>query len=67
MDLTMSAILPNGNDGLLAGVGVLHYHVIRGSKHALDAVVFGCSAFLAPRLLKLLYKAAFDQARIVLG
>jgi hypothetical protein len=45
--------LPNGNDGLPADVGVLHYHGIRDSKLALDAVV--CSAFLAPRLPKSLY------------
>jgi hypothetical protein len=31
--------LPNGNDGLPADVGVLHYHGIRGSKLALDAVL----------------------------
>jgi hypothetical protein len=33
-------LLTNGNDGLPADVGVLHYHGIRGSKLALDAVVF---------------------------
>jgi hypothetical protein len=32
--------LPNGNDGLPADVGVLHYHGIRGSEFALDAMVF---------------------------
>jgi hypothetical protein len=31
--------LPNGNDGLPADVGVLHYHGIRGSKLAVHAVV----------------------------
>jgi hypothetical protein len=36
---TMLVQLPNGNDGLPADVGVLHYHGIRGSKLALDAVV----------------------------
>jgi hypothetical protein len=33
--------LPNGCDGLPADVGVLHYHGIRGSKLALDAVPSG--------------------------
>jgi hypothetical protein len=32
---------PNGNDGRLADVGVLHYHGIRGSKLAIDAMVSG--------------------------
>jgi hypothetical protein len=45
---TMLVQLPNGgNDGLPADVGVLHYHGIRGSKLALDAVVsdlFGVSS-----------------------
>jgi hypothetical protein len=39
--------LPNANDGLPADVGVFHYHGIRGSKLALDAVVsslFGVSS-----------------------
>jgi hypothetical protein len=36
-DPTMLVQLPNGNDGLPADVGVLHYHGIRGSKLALDA------------------------------
>jgi hypothetical protein len=40
--------LPNGNDGLPADVGVLHYHGIRGSKHALDAVVFGLFGVFSP-------------------
>jgi hypothetical protein len=35
--------LPNCNGGLPADVGVLHYHSIRGSKLALDAVVSGLS------------------------
>jgi hypothetical protein len=51
-DPTMLVQLPNGNDGLPADVGVLHYHGIIGSKLALDAVVSGFSAFLAPRLPK---------------
>jgi hypothetical protein len=35
---TMLVQLPKSNDGLPADVGVLHYHGIRGSKLALDAV-----------------------------
>jgi hypothetical protein len=38
--------LPNGNDGLPADVGVLHYHSIRSSKLALDAVVSGLSMYI---------------------
>jgi hypothetical protein len=38
-DPTMLVQLPNDNDGLLADVGVLHCHGIRGSKLAIDAVV----------------------------
>jgi hypothetical protein len=48
---TMLVQLPNGNDGLPAGAGVLHYHDIRGSKLALDAVVsslFGVSRPSSP-------------------
>jgi hypothetical protein len=45
---TMLVQLPNGNDGLPADVGVLHYHVIRGSKLALDAVVSGLSGVSRP-------------------
>jgi hypothetical protein len=51
---TMLVQLPNGNDGLPADVGVLHYHGIRGSKLALDAVVRG-SVFLPPRRPTSLY------------
>jgi hypothetical protein len=40
--------LPNGNDGLPADVRVLHYHGIRGSKHALDAVVSGVFGVSSP-------------------
>jgi hypothetical protein len=40
--------LPNGNDGLPADVGVLHYHGIRGSKLALDAVVSGLFGASSP-------------------
>jgi hypothetical protein len=40
--------LPNGNDGLPADVGVLHYHGIRGSKLALDAVVSGLFGVSSP-------------------
>jgi hypothetical protein len=36
---TVLVQLPNDNDGLHADVGVLHYHGIRGSKLAVDAVV----------------------------
>jgi hypothetical protein len=43
-DPTMLVQLTGGNDGLPADVGVLHYHGIRGSKLALDAVV----SFVAP-------------------
>jgi hypothetical protein len=45
--------LPNGNDGLPTDVSVLHYHGIRGSKLALDAVVsvfFGVSSPLSPEV-----------------
>jgi hypothetical protein len=40
--------LPNGNDGIPADVGVLHYHGIRGSKLALDAVVSGLLCVSSP-------------------
>jgi hypothetical protein len=40
--------LPNGNDGLSADVGVLHYHGIRGSKIALDPVVSGLFGVSSP-------------------
>jgi hypothetical protein len=43
--------LPNGNDGLPTHVGVLHYHGIRGSKLALDAVVSGMFGVSSPYLL----------------
>jgi hypothetical protein len=46
----MSVQLPNCNDGLPADVGVLHYHGIRGSKFALDAVVSGLFGVSSPRL-----------------
>jgi hypothetical protein len=47
--------LPNGNDGLPADVGVLHYHGIR-AQNLLSMPWFPvCSAFLAPRLPKSLY------------
>jgi hypothetical protein len=49
-DPTMLAQLPNGNDGLPADVGVLHYHGIQSLKLAIDAVVSSCSALLVPRL-----------------
>jgi hypothetical protein len=38
---TMLVQLPNGNDGLPSDVDVFHYHGIRSSKLALDAVVSG--------------------------
>jgi hypothetical protein len=37
-DPMMLAQLFNGNNGLPADVGVLHYHGIRSSKNAIDAV-----------------------------
>jgi hypothetical protein len=40
--------LPIGNDGLPADLGVLHYHGIRRSKLALDAVVFGIVGVSSP-------------------
>jgi hypothetical protein len=45
---TMLVQLPNGNDGLPADVGVLHYHSIRGSKLALDAAVSGLFGVSSP-------------------
>jgi hypothetical protein len=47
-DPTILVQLPNGKDGLLADVGVLHYHGIRGSKLALDAVVSGLYGVSSP-------------------
>jgi hypothetical protein len=47
-DPTMLVQLPNGNNGLPADVGVLHYHGIRGSKPALDAVVSGLFGVSSP-------------------
>jgi hypothetical protein len=52
---TMLVQLPDGNDGLPADVGVLHYHGILGSKLALDAVVSGLFGVSSPRLPKSLY------------
>jgi hypothetical protein len=40
--------LPNGNDDLPADVSVLHYHGIRGSELALDAVVSGLFGISSP-------------------
>jgi hypothetical protein len=40
--------LHNGNDGLPADVGVMHYHGIQGSKFALDAVVSGLFSVSSP-------------------
>jgi hypothetical protein len=45
---TMLVHLRNGNDGLPADMGVLHYHGIRGSKLALDAVVSGLFGVSSP-------------------
>jgi hypothetical protein len=57
--------LPNGNDGLPADVGVLHYHGIRGSKLALDAVVsglFGVSSRMFPEVaLRSAEKTKFEK------
>jgi hypothetical protein len=47
-DPKMLVQLPNGNDGLPEDVGVLHYHGIRGSKLAFDAVVFGLFCYSSP-------------------
>jgi hypothetical protein len=40
-DLTTAVQLVKGNHGFRAGVDVMHYHVIPGSKLALYAVVPG--------------------------
>jgi hypothetical protein len=57
--------LPNGNDGLPADVGVLHYNGIRGSKLALDAVVFGVFGVSSPSspevTLRRVEKTKFDK------
>jgi hypothetical protein len=45
---TMLVQLRNGNDGLPADVGILHYHGIGGSKLALDAVVSGLFGVSSP-------------------
>jgi hypothetical protein len=47
-DLKMLVQLPNSNDGLHADVGVLHYHNMRGSKLARDAVVSGLFGVSSP-------------------
>jgi hypothetical protein len=47
-DPTMLVQLPNDNDGLPADVVILHYHGIRGSKLALDAVVSGLFGVSSP-------------------
>jgi hypothetical protein len=47
-DTTMLVQLPNGSDGLPEDVVVLHYHGIRGSKVALDAVVSGSFGLCSP-------------------
>jgi hypothetical protein len=48
MDPTMLVQPPNGNDGLLADVGVLSYHGLRDSRLALDAVVSGLFGVSSP-------------------
>jgi hypothetical protein len=62
---TMRVQLPNGNDGLPAGVGVLHYHGIQESKLALDAVVsglFGVSSPPSPEVaLRRAQKTKFEK------
>jgi hypothetical protein len=52
-DPTMLVQLPKGNDGLPEDVSVLHYHGIRNSKLALDALVsglFGVSSHSSPKV-----------------
>jgi hypothetical protein len=57
--------LPNANDDLPTDGGVLHYHGIRGSKLALDAVVsgvFGVSSPPSPEVaLRRAKKAKFEK------
>jgi hypothetical protein len=57
-DPTMLVQLPNGNDGLPADVGVLHYHGIRGSILALDAVVSGLFGVSSPPSLEVALRRA---------
>jgi hypothetical protein len=45
---TVLVQISNGNDDLLADVGVLHYHGIRGSKVALISVVSGLFGVSSP-------------------
>jgi hypothetical protein len=45
---SVSLALPNGNDGLPADAGVLHYHGIRRSKLARDAIVSGLLGVSSP-------------------
>jgi hypothetical protein len=45
---TVLVQISNGNDVLLADVGVLHYHGIRGSKVALISVVSGLFGVSSP-------------------
>jgi hypothetical protein len=49
---TLLVQLPNGINGLPADVGVLHYHSIRGSKLALDAVVPGLFGVFSPPVFR---------------
>jgi hypothetical protein len=57
-DPAMLVQLPNGNDGLPADVGVLHYHGIRGSKLPLDAVVSGSFGVSSKNICKLTRRKA---------
>jgi hypothetical protein len=57
-DPTMLAQLPNGNDGLPADVGVLHYHGIRGSELALDAAASGLFGVSSPPSREVAFRRA---------
>jgi hypothetical protein len=48
MDPTVLVQLPNGNDGLPADEGVLHYHSVRGFKRCRDALVSGLFGVSSP-------------------
>jgi hypothetical protein len=64
-DPTILVQLPNGNDDLPADVGVVHYHGIRGSERALDAVVSGLFGVYIPSspevALRRAQKAKFEK------
>jgi hypothetical protein len=63
---TMLVQLPNGNDSLLADVGVLYHHGIRSSKNALDEMVsrlIGVSSPPSPEVaLRCVEKTKFEQS-----